>query len=235
LLGIADPISSLTHLGGAVVFAALGVGLLARAYGNRARVTAVAVYVSGVVFALGVSGVFHLVERATTARDVLLVVDHAAIFFLIAATYTPVHVVQFRGFMRWGVLSVVWLLAVGGIVIKSLFFANLPEWISLTMYLGLGWVGLVSAIALYRIVGLKPLRPLIAGAIAYTVGACLDFLGLPNVFPGFIGPHEIFHAFVLIGVGMHWTYIRRVVTQAPITDLYSHGSQGGDKAEQAVR
>ena len=112
VFGLADPISSLTHLGGAAAFATLGVFLVQRARGNGLRVVSVCIYVAGVVFALAASGVFHLVDHDTATRSVLQRVDHAGIFFLIAATYTPVHIIEFKGVMRWGVLAVVWSAAV---------------------------------------------------------------------------------------------------------------------------
>ncbi len=219
-LGIADPISSILHLGGALVFAVLGIGLLQRARGNSLRVTAIAVYWGGVLFALTVSGVFHLVARGTDARNVLMIVDHAGIFILIAASYTPIHVIQFRGFMRWGILGLVWTAALVGMVLKSVWFATIPEWAGLSLYLALGWTGLISAIALYRLVGPTPLIPLIGGALAYTMGAVFDYARIPTLAAGIVGPHEIFHLLVLAGVGMHWEYIRRITVHAPITDLY---------------
>jgi len=221
VLGFADPISSLTHLSGAAAFATLGVGLVGRARGNLLRVIAVLVYVLGVVFALTASGVFHLLDPDTRARAVFRAIDHAGIFFLIASTYTPVHVIQFKGLMRWGVLAFVWSAAITGIVLKSVFFDGIPEWVGLALYLGLGWAGLASAVALYRAVGLSPLRPLIGGALAYTVGAALEFLRTPTFIPGVLGPHEIFHFFVLVGIALHWVYIRRITIYAPITDLYA--------------
>ena len=114
LLGIADPVSSILHLGGAVVFAILGFGLLQHARGSYLRVAAIGVYWTGVLFALTVSGVFHLVTRGTDVRNMLQIVDHAAIFFLIAASYTPIHVIQFTGYMRWGILALVWTAALAG-------------------------------------------------------------------------------------------------------------------------
>jgi channel protein (hemolysin III family) len=223
-LGIADPISSILHLGGAVVFAVLGFGLLQRAGGNSLRVAAIGVYWGGVLFALTVSGIFHLVARGTDTRHVLLIVDHAAIFFLIAASYTPIHIIQFRGFMRWGILALVWTAALAGMVLKSVWFSVIPQWVGLSLYLGLGWVGLISAIALYRLVGLTPLIPLIGGAMAYTVGALIEYARVPTLVAGIVGSHEIFHLLVLVGVGMHWEYIRRITVHAPTTDLYQTGS-----------
>lgn len=218
--GLADPISALTHLLAAAAFAVLGTGLVARAQGNRLRVWAVAVYVTGVVMALAISGVFHLVEHDTALRVLLNKLDHAGIFFLIAASYTPIHVIEFRGFWRWGILTVVWSAAVVGMVLKFFYFDAIAEWVSLLLYLSLGWAGLVSATLLYRAVGLRPLRPLIGGAVAYTAGAVMEYAEVPTLYSGVFGPHEMFHLAVLLGVGLHWTYIRRIVVAAPVSDLY---------------
>lgn len=191
-----------------------------RTRGNQLRVAAVTIYVMGVVFALSASGVFHLLEHDTPARELLQKLDHAGIFFLIAASYTPIHVIEFAGFWRWGILAIVWSAALAGILLKLFFFAAIPEWVSLALYLSLGWAGLVSATLLYRAVGLTPLRPLIGGAIAYTVGATLEFAEVPRLYAGVFGPHELFHLLVLLGVALHWIYIRRIVVAAPISDLY---------------
>jgi channel protein (hemolysin III family) len=210
--GFTDPVSSLTHLIAAGVFFVLGVYRLTRTGAGALTVIALGVYVFAVVFALSMSGVFHLLDQASTARMVLRRLDHAGIFFLIAATYTPVHVIQFRGFMRFGVLGIVWAIAIAAIVFKSIFFDSIPEWVSLLMYLGLGWAGLVSAAALWRRFGWRPLRPVVWGAAAYTAGALLEFSGYPVVVPGVLGPHELFHLFVLAGVSLHWVYVWRIAS-----------------------
>ncbi len=226
-LGIADPISSVLHLGGAAVFAVLGFGLVQRARGDALRVAAIGVYWSGVLFALTASGMFHLTARETDARQLLVIVDHVAIFFLIAASYTPIHIIQFAGVMRWGILALVWIAALAGMVLKTFWFSAIPEWAGLSLYLGLGWAGLISAFALYRLVGLRALTPLIGGALAYTMGAVFDYARLPTIVPGVVGPHEIFHLAVLAGVALHWQYIRRITVHAPVTDLYRQAPVSG--------
>ena len=208
--GFSDPFSSLTHLLAAGVFFVFGMRLIVRSRGGATQTMSLVLYVVGVVFALAMSGVFHLLDPGTTARAVLRRLDHAGIFFLIAATYTPIHVIQFRGFMRWAVLGFVWTCALTGIVLKAVFFNDIPEWVSLLLYLGLGWGGAFSTIALYRFYGWPPLRPLVWGAASYTIGATLDFLKTPVIVPGVIGPHELFHLFVLAGVTCHFVYIWRL-------------------------
>lgn len=215
-LGLADPVAAITHLLGALLFAPLGALLLHRTRRYPLLLTAASVYVLAVVMALAVSGIFHLTPHQTSAREVLVRLDHAAIFFLIAASYTPVHVVQFVGVRRWGVIIVVWAAGICGMVLKLTFYESVPEWISLLLYLGLGWAGAASAWMLYRRFGLVPLTPLFLGAIAYTLGAVLDFADVPTLIKGVIGPHEVFHVFVLAGIGCHWYYISRIVVRAAI-------------------
>jgi channel protein (hemolysin III family) len=219
-LGIQDPVASLSHLLGGAVFAVLGIALVQRGRGNRLRVVGLIIYVAGVVVTLLASGLLHMTARHTELRSFMVLADHAAIFFLIAATYTPIHIIEFTGWMRWGVLGVIWSAAFAGIVLKIGFMDVIPEWVSLTLYLLLGWMGLFTAYALHRVVGLKPLLPIVFGALAYTIGAFIDFSDLADPIPGVMRTHEVFHLFVLVGVAAHWAYIRRITIYAPIADLY---------------
>lgn len=207
---MADPVSAATHLAGAVVFAVLSVRLLRRGRGGNARMAALSVFAFACVLLLGVSGTYHLLPAGSASRDVLQRLDHAAIFVLIAASFTPPHVILFRGAMRWGMLALVWGAAVAGVVLKTVFFASVPEWLGLAMYLGLGWLGVISAAALARRYGWRAIRPILWGALAYTAGAVFEFLRWPVLLPGLVGPHEIFHIAVLAGISWHWTFILRV-------------------------
>ena len=210
--GFSDPFSSLSHLIAAFVFLVFGIKLIYLAAGHRAWVVAVSVYVFSVVFLLSMSGVFHLLEHESLGRAVLQRLDHAGIFGLIAGTFTPVHVILFKGFWRWGILLLIWLLAITGITLKSIFFNEMAEWLGLVFYLGLGWLGILSAYLTHRLHGYKIIKPLIYGALAYTLGASLEFLRLPIVIPGVIGPHELFHLAVLAGIAWHWQFVRNLLT-----------------------
>ncbi len=151
------------------------------------------------------SGVYHLLDVGN-ARDILQRLDHAAIFILIAGSFTSIHGILFTGIKRWGILLLVWSIAIGGIILKSIFFTAVPEWLSLSLYLGMGWVGLASAIMLYKQYGLSYVTPLVLSGVAYTIGAVLEFLHTPILVTGIIGPHELFHIAVVIGVFLHWRF-----------------------------
>jgi channel protein (hemolysin III family) len=213
--GFAEPFSSLSHLLGAGAFFVLGFFLLRRSRGNRLRIAAMGVYVFCCVLLLAVSGVYHLLAPGGAGRAVLERLDHGAIFLLIAGTFTPAHSLLFRGWGRWGVLSLIWALAIAGITLKSIFFADMVEWLGLLFYLGLGWLGALSVVALWRQNGYWFIRPLLWGGVAYTVGGAVDFLRWPVLVPGVVGPHEAFHVAVLAGIGLHWRFVWEIASPTP--------------------
>lgn len=205
-----EPVSSLTHLAGAAVFAVLAVALLRRGRGDALRMASLWVFAVSCVLLLSLSGVYHLLAPESPGREVLKRLDHAAIFVLIAGSFTPVHVILFRGLWRWGMLALVWGLALAGLTLKIVYFDTMPEWLGLAMYLALGWLGVFSAVALARRTGWRPMRLVLWGAIAYTAGALFEFLRWPVLAGGIVGPHEIFHLAVLAGIGCHWAFVLRI-------------------------
>ena len=205
--GFSDPVSSLTHLAGAVVFAILSAFLIARGRGDARRVMSLVVFAFSCVLLLSFSGVYHLLSPGTTARGVLMRLDHAAIFVLIAGSFTPVHVILLRDRWQWHLLACIWIAAIAGLVLKTVYFDAMPAWLGLLMYLGLGWQGVISTVALARRSGVRFVLPLVWGALAYTIGAVVDFQGWPVLIAGIVGPHEVFHLAVLAGISFHWAFI----------------------------
>lgn len=205
--GFSDPVSSLTHLLGAGVFAWLTPSLLSKGRGDPWRVVSLGVFSFSVVLLLAISGTYHLLTPGTAGRTVLLRLDHGAIFILIAGTFTPLHGILFRGVWRWGPLVVIWMLAAAGVTLKSVFFEDVAEWLGLLFYLGMGWFGVVGGLELWRRHGFRFVRPLVLGGLAYSAGAIFEFLNWPVVVAGVLGPHEMFHVFVLLGVALHWRFV----------------------------
>ncbi|BCX87904.1 hemolysin III [Methylomarinovum tepidoasis] len=205
--GFTHPVSSLTHLIGAGVFALLAVPLWRRCGGCRLCRITTAVFSFTVVLLLSMSGVYHLLATEGTAHEVFLRLDHAAIFALIAGSFTPLQPLFFRsGWGRWGVLALVWSLAIAGIALKVTFFDAIPEALGLSLYLGLGWLGLGSGIALGRRHGFRFIAPLVWGGLAYTLGAVADFARWPTLVPGVVAPHAVMHLGVLGGIGCFWWF-----------------------------
>lgn len=215
---MAEPVSSFTHLAGAGVFAVLAVRLLHRGRGAHARVTALSIFAFACVLLLGVSGTYHLLPAGSASREIMQRLDHAAIFVLIAASFTPPHVILFRGVWRWGMLALIWGLALAGLTLKVVYFDTMPEWLGLSMYLGLGWMGVISGAILAHRHGLRFIHLVLWGAFAYTAGAVFEFLRWPVLLGGVVGPHEIFHLAVLAGIACHWAFVLRIAGGPAFSD-----------------
>ena len=153
------------------------------------------------------SGTYHLLERDTTARYVLRILDHAGIFLLISGTITAIHVTLFSGFMKWGITIITSVIAIVGITFGSIYFNELPDYMTHTVFLAFGWLGMVSVIGIWKLKKDISFKYLLYGGLAYTIGAILDWMNYPVLIPGILGPHELFHVAVLIGVGFHWVFI----------------------------
>jgi channel protein (hemolysin III family) len=205
--GFADPFSSLSHLIGAGIFLALSWFLVRRGRGDWLRVASLVVFSAGSVALLSISGVYHLTSHDSNVREVMQKLDHAAIFVLIACSFTPLHIILFRGWGRWGMLTVVWLYAYAAIAIKSSNFNTLPQGVGLAMYLGMGWLGAFSGISIWRRYGYARMAPILWGGIAYSIGAVLEFVHWPVIVAGVVQWHEVFHIAVLIGLGFHWALV----------------------------
>jgi channel protein (hemolysin III family) len=205
--GFNDPVSSWSHLLGALVFAFWGVILLRRGWFRLGRKVSLAVFVFSTILLLSLSGVYHLLPADTTGRAVLLRLDHAAIFILIAGSYTPPCAILFRGMWRWLPLLLMWSGALAAVTLKVIFFDDFPAWLGVGLYLLLGWAGVFTGAALWYRYGYRFVKLLLWGGLAYTAGAVLDYLHWPVLIPGIVGPHELFHLFVLAGLVCHWSFM----------------------------
>jgi len=215
LIGFYEPFSAMSHLLGALVFLVLGCLLMLRGRKNPAGLIYLGIYSFSVVLLLSLSGVYHMMVRGGAAHQVLERLDHSAIFVLIAGSFTPVHGILFHGWKRWGPLSLIWTAAITGITLKTVFFRDVAEWLGLSLYLAMGWVGVFGGVALGRRFGFNFIKPLLLGGIAYSIGGLIDFLQFLVVIPGVIHPHELFHVAVLMGIFWHWLFTWQFAASPP--------------------
>jgi len=208
LPGFYEPFNAISHLLAASLFVYLGWKLLRRARrAPRADFFLLLIYSISCAFLFSMSAVFHMMVRGGTASRVMERLDHGAIFFLIAGTFTAVHGLMFRGWRRWIPLVIVWTGAAACITLKTVFFETLPEWLGLTFYLAMGWSVALTAIPILRRHGVRRLAPLLAGGIAYSVGAFTEYMGWFRVIPGVVHAHELWHLIVLVGALLHWRFV----------------------------
>jgi channel protein (hemolysin III family) len=205
-LGFSEPISSITHLLTALIFLFLGKRLLSRGRGNTLRSVSLVLYTFALVYLFTMSGVYHLSTRGTSANHVLCILDHAGIFWLIASSVTPFQIILARGPLRWVPLLLTWAIAVIGIILTSIFYEVMPEWLLLTFFLALSWLSLLTIWNVYK-QKREVLNFILLGGFAYTSGALFDFFRWPDIWSAVLGSHEVFHILVVVGAAIHWRAI----------------------------
>ncbi len=159
--------------------------------------------VGAVVFSLtamllyGASALYHALPRGR-AKQVLQRLDHAAIFVFIAGSYTPFVLGPLRGPWGWSLFAVVWTVAAIGVTAKVLNRLQHPLW-STGLYVAMGWVALVAVVPMVERIAPAGLAWLVAGGVAYTVGALVFLLDNRVRYA-----HGVWHLFVLAGSVCHF-------------------------------
>jgi hemolysin III len=207
-----DPVSGLTHLGAAVAAVFGSVVLILIGGTSPVKIIALSVYGLSLVFLFGSSAAYHLIKSDPKMIVRLRKLDHAAIYVLIAGSYTPICAIMLTGFWRWGFLAIVWALAASGIILKMFFLAT-PRWVTAGVYVLLGWLGVVAAGEVRRALPTGAVIGLAVGGLIYTIGAIIYITKKLDLFPGKFGFHEVWHVFVLLAALAH--FITIAVSIAP--------------------
>lgn len=194
-----------------VVSIPAGLALVLAARTVPARVAAI-VYALSLAGLYGTSAALHLGRWSAAMRRRMDQADHAMIYVLIAGSYTPVALLALD--RAWGltVLGVVWTVAVGGIAVVIL--RHRIRLVGITLYLTLGWLGVVTLPWLAGRLGVAKLTLLLAGGILYTVGAVVLGRQRPDPRPAVFGYHEVWHAFTVAAGLCHYALIWLLVKAA---------------------
>ncbi len=204
--------NSSSHLVGSI-FALLGTALLVvqSCFPPKPwHIISFSIYGLSLFLVFFASSLHHGVNSKKRIEFILRQADYLAIFPLIAGTFTPICLLLLRNPFGWAVVGVVWIIAIIGITLKSIF-PNMPKWVTSTMYISMGWLGIVLAFPFYRITGLLGLLFLVSGAFFYSIGFIIYNIEKPNLIEGKFGFHEIWHIFVLLGALSHYLMMYIVV------------------------
>jgi hemolysin III len=211
-----EPINGITHAAGGLL-AALGLGVLlatAASSGRLDQLVAFGVFGLSLIALYAASALYHLLPLSPSGVARLRTLDHMAIFVLIAGTYTPFCLLALDGAWRWGLLALIWGLALCGVLLKLLWM-DASRWLSVLLYLGMGWVAVIAAPALLRAVPPDGITWILAGGLVYSAGALIYGLKRPNLVPGTFGFHEVWHLFVIAGSACHfWAVLHYVAPLA---------------------
>jgi hemolysin III len=189
---------SLTH-GIGIVFGIAGLIILishAADCGSRRHIVGCAIFGAALIVLYSASTLYHGIQHQT-AKKVLRIVDHSAIYLLIAGTYTPFTLINMRGVWGWSLFGVAWGLALLGIVLQLTPLRKYSA-IRILLYLTMGWLIVVAIKPLAASVPISAMRLIVAGGLSYTVGIVFYlWRRLPY-------NHAIWHVFVLAGSVLHY-------------------------------
>ncbi|TMP93053.1 MAG: hemolysin III family protein [Verrucomicrobia bacterium] len=185
-----------------------GIGLCAALIGTpilllEARRSSPGFFLGAVIFAVTLSMLYlgstlYHAWPQTRGKSVLRTLDHSAIFLLIAGTYTPFTLGPLRGLWGSSILTVVWALAIFGVILKATRGASRHPKLGMTLYLGTGWLALIAVRPMMLAIPFAALFWLVAGGVAYTTGV-LFFVNQRLRYS-----HFIWHLFVLAGSSCHF-------------------------------
>jgi len=137
---------------------------------------------------------------------VLRRLDHASIYVMMAASYTPVLFFGLDGMWRMVTIAVVWTLSAVGVIV-SIWLLHAPRAVSTALYAAFGWAAVIPAVKLVERLSLTATTLIAAGGVLYTLGAVVYATKALNFRPGRFGFHEVFHCFVVAAAAVHFIAI----------------------------
>jgi hemolysin III len=173
--------------------------LRANELGRTIHLVSFSIFGASMILLYAASTFYHSATNKNL-RYKLNILDHASIYVLIAGSYTPFALVTLEGWIGWTIFTVVWCIALAGIILK-LFYTGRYQRLSTIMYVVMGWIIVFAIKPLYDNLSSEGLWWLLAGGISYTIGA-----GLFS-FDKIRFNHAIFHLFVLFGTFCHYISI----------------------------
>ncbi|MFH2103855.1 MAG: hemolysin III family protein [Chloroflexota bacterium] len=205
-----EPVNGLIHLGAALAAFIGQIPLLILGWDGTTKIVSVLVYGTSLVLLFSASASYHLIRAKPKVIEYLRKLDHSAIYLLIAGTYTPFCLNAFTGFFRWGLLAIIWAIALTGILVK-IFFIRAPRWLTAGVYVVMGWL-CVSAVGQISVgLPLGSIIWMVTGGVVYTLGALVYVTKWFNFFPGRFGFHEVWHLFVVAGALAHYFAVMGVI------------------------
>jgi hemolysin III len=207
--------SCFSHLAGAVAALAGTVFLVIHSWGHADLVIVSLIYGLAMIWMFTGSTLYHAAKKAENAVNIWRKLDHIAIFFMIAGSYTPLCYVYLDGAWRVSILSIAWFFVIVGILLK-VFFLKAPRILSPLLYLMMGWLAVIPLRELWQNMPHFSFFLLLAGGVAYSIGAVIYAIKKPTFFPGIFGFHEIFHLLILAGAVLHYILVFMTITAAAL-------------------
>lgn len=203
---IREPFNALSHLGGAVLSVVALIAMIVKASITDAptlHLVAVTIFGVSMLLLYSASATYHMVLARDQVISFLRRLDHSMIFLLIAGSYAPFCLIALNGSTGFVLFTVVSGIAIAGILFKMVWF-NSPRWLSTGLYIGMGWIIVFLASPLAETLSSTGLWLLVLGGLMYTIGGIIYGAKPAFLQSKYLGFHEIFHIFILLGSIFHF-------------------------------
>jgi hemolysin III len=210
---IKDPFPTLSHAVGALLSIVALVALLLHSHGRIRLIVGFAIYGVSLILLYSASALAHGLRVSPKNSDRLDRFDYAAIFLLIAGTYTPLCLVTLRGPWGWSLLGLEWTMATVGII-AVVFGRTGSNWFRVAIYCAMGWLAVFAVGPLLSALPPRGIAWLVAGGACYSIGAVIFALDRPHLWPGFFHAHDLWHVLVLGGSACHFLLVFNFVASA---------------------
>jgi len=209
-----EPVNGLTHFFAAIVAAIGLIALVMIGWKSIIKEISLSIYGISLILLFAASATYHMVKAKPTIIEKLRKFDHSAIYVLIAGTYTPICMIMFSGFWKWGLLALIWSLAALGVALEVVLI-KARRWLRVGVYIMMGWICIAAIGEMLKVMPAGALVWLFAGGVIYTLGAIVYAAKNLDFFPGKFGFHEVWHIFVILAAVAH--FITIAVYVAPHT------------------
>jgi hemolysin III len=172
-----------------------------------------AIYLACALALFGNSAIYHIGNWSPAVKAVFRRIDHSNIYLFVAGTYTPLAVMLLTGASRITILALIWGLAAAGVLFR-IFWLTAPRWLYTIMYIVMGWTALWWLPQFAAAGGVAVVVLIVAGGVAYSIGAVFYARKAPNPWPGWFGFHELFHSCTVIAAWCHWVAVLLCVQAA---------------------
>lgn len=199
-----------SHFIGTLAILAGSIFLLVFTIREGSNVVVTAIYGFSVTFLFIASTLYHALKKKENEYSLWRILDHIAIFFMIAGTYTPLVYIFLTGAWRWGIIAAQWTLVVLGIIFKP-FIINVPRWVETVIYLLMGWMAILPIKEFITLMTVTVLLLIFIGGLAFTIGAILHIIG-KEIIPGVFSFHDIFHILIIVGGACHYFAVYIAIT-----------------------
>ncbi len=201
-----------SHLIGTLAALAGSILLLFLTIRERSNVVVAVIYGFSITFLFIASTLYHALKKKENEYSFWRILDHIAIFFMIAGTYTPLVYIYLTGAWRWGIIAAQWALVVLGIIFKP-FILKVPRWVETVIYLLMGWMAILPIREFITLMPVVVLILIFVGGLAFTIGAILHIIG-KEIIPGVLSFHDIFHILIIVGGSTHFAAVYIAITSS---------------------